>query len=160
MNLKSLALALSLFSLPAGAVEPATGGGCSDACSVDDGPAAFSAQAFRDTLAAWVDEPMDAPSLPLETLLFYGHTAADYLGSLDELPLDEARRTFLTRELARTRVQVEMRLVDAGGRELLTRGVPGVSTSYEGLCERLCWWFTLDLCRGYVREDRAAHSKH
>jgi len=116
MNPRILGLALLLLpALPAAAVEPATGGGCSDACNVDDGPTGLTEQAFRDTITAWLDEPMAAPSLPLETLLFYGESAVGHLAGLDLLPLDAGRRAFLARELSRTQVQIEMRLVDDAG---------------------------------------------
>jgi len=111
-----LMIAVMGFLSTAWADVPGRGGGCSETCSLKDGPKGQTEAEFRSTVQAWLKEPVAAASLPLETLLFYGDTTRDYLNGLDGLALSTARRAFLMTELARDQVAVEMRVVDDQGR--------------------------------------------
>ncbi len=109
-------LAVMSLASTAWADVPGRGGGCSQTCSLKDGPHGQTEADFRSTIQAWLKEPMSDASLPLETLLFYGDTTRDYLNGLDDLSLTVARRAFLMTELARDQVAIEMRVVDDQGR--------------------------------------------
>ena len=113
-----------LSTAPAAMAEvPGRGGGCNSYCTLDDAPP-ISHEEVAELLVAWSAEEMEAPSLSLETLLFYG----DYtLALLEDQKLSPERRRFLEKELSRDRVLVEMRLVDDSGAvrgELTPRPVP------------------------------------
>ena len=97
---------------------PGSGGGCSTVCSVADGPSGDLSEAeFLNFLLAWQEEPVGVASLALETLLFYGADSQAYLRQLPDGLLDPAHRNFLSAELSRNEVRVEMRLVDDQGEE-------------------------------------------
>jgi hypothetical protein len=119
----SLFLVGLLLAPAAFADVPGRGGGCNSYCTLDDAPP-IGHEEVAELLAAWSLEEMEAPSLPLETLLFYG----DYtLALLENQELSPERRWFLEKELSRDRVLVEMRLVDDSGAvrgELTPRPVP------------------------------------
>jgi len=102
-----------LAPLPAMADVPGRGGGCNTVCSLDNRPElTLSDDELASLLAAWATEEMDAPSLPLETLLFHGDST---LALLDGHEIPPERRSYLERELSRDRAVVEMRLVDVAG---------------------------------------------
>ena len=81
----SLALLTPLASAGTNERTPEEGdGACASSCSLDDAPAhGLSESQFRDLITAWLDEPMAAPSMPLETLLFYGIDSQAHLATLD-----------------------------------------------------------------------------
>ena len=111
-----LTLAVMSMLSTAWADVPGRGGGCSETCSLSDGPKGQAEADFRKTVEAWKVEPMASASLPLETLLFYGGTTRDYLNGLEGLSLSTERRAFLLTELERDQVAIEMRVVDDQGR--------------------------------------------
>jgi hypothetical protein len=70
---------------------------------------------------------MAAPTLSLETLLYYAESTAHFLDGLEGLRLSTERRVYLMEELARDQVSIEMRVVDDEGRirgSLKAEGVP------------------------------------
>ena len=122
--------ALALGPLAQASGIPGSGGGCSTVCSVADGPGdGLSEGEFRTLLEAWQQEPMEAASPALETLLFYGPESRFYLGQLPEVALAPERRNFLAAELSRDEVRIEMRLVDDLGEERGTLRAGGIPLS-------------------------------
>lgn len=86
---------------------------CVTSCArPETGGEELSQAAFDRHLAAWLAEPIDAPTLPLETLLFHGDRSRELLASA-RVPTE--RRAFLEAELGRNRAAIEMRLVDDTG---------------------------------------------
>lgn len=105
----------------------AGGGGCAETCSLSEAPSLQTEAQFRQSLQAWLSLEMDAESLPLDTLLYYADSTAHFLVALDGLRLESPRRAFLLRELERTQVTMEMRLVDDSGAlrgTVLAAGIP------------------------------------
>ncbi|MEL6349820.1 MAG: hypothetical protein AAFV53_42345 [Myxococcota bacterium] len=91
---------------------------CAGSCAVADAPevvAPFSEAEFLEAVETWKTEPLGEPTLALETLLFHGAQTVGWL-SVHGAQLEPERRAFLDHELARTDVQIEMRLVDEDGR--------------------------------------------
>ena len=116
--MRALGLAALLIGCsPPGIVDPpdVADADCTVGCASparDDGSAAPTASEYQALVDQWLQEPIDAPTLPLETLLFHGpHTVR----AIEALPLPADRRAFLLHELARDRAAVEVRLVDAAG---------------------------------------------
>ncbi len=134
MRALALALAVGILGLPGSAV---AGDCATDACSPggDDG---LDLATFDRLIEDWNAEPMEAASLPLETLLFHGDRTRVFLATVPEEALSEERRAFLERELDRDSVTVEMRLVDADGKvrgEAGARDIPlvkGRRLAFEG----------------------------
>ncbi len=95
-----------------------TGGGCASSCALDASPDAPMTRAdFDHLLTTWAAEPVGEPTLALETLLFHGPETRSWLAGAGTGPLDEVHAAFLSNELQRDAVRVEMRLVDERGRE-------------------------------------------
>lgn len=70
---------------------------------------------YDDLLARYAAEPMDETSPALEALLYHHVHVRDYLAAGRTGDLDPARLAFLSRELERTHVWIEIRLVDEDG---------------------------------------------
>jgi hypothetical protein len=104
---------------PVSDVEPVPGGeACTTSCArPEPGGDELTEAEFGALLAGWLAEPIDAPTLPLETLLFHGERTR---GRLAGAVMSPERRAFLNAELDRNRAAVEMRLVDDAG---VVRGV-------------------------------------
>mgnify|MGYP007063757813 CR=1 FL=1 len=91
---------------------------CRSACerpAVDEGPSPPTAAEFAALVSDWLAEPVDAPSLPLETLLYHGEHSRRLLARLPREALSDERRSFLLYELDRGRAAIEVRLVDESG---------------------------------------------
>lgn len=90
---------------------------CAGSCSLPGGYTdtdQLSESAFLGWLMQWAEEPVGAPTLALETLLFHGHRSEELL-AVHGHRLDAEHLDFLTRELSRHTVRMEMRLVDEHG---------------------------------------------
>ena len=126
--MKTLLLSIGLLASSfAWAGEPGSGGGCSETCSLSDAPEGQIEAEFRESLVAWLGQPMADASLPLETLLYYGESTRHFLSSLSDLGLSNARQAFLQAELDRDQVYMEMRVVDDEGQvrgTLKASGIP------------------------------------
>jgi len=91
--------------------EAALAGACSGTCALSGaGEELLPAEEVASLLEAWT-APLGASDLALETLLY--HAGAVHPAALNDL--DPARRAWLQSELDRTRVTVEMSLVDDHG---------------------------------------------
>ena len=80
-----------------------------------EGPPPPTAEEFARLLNEWLAEPIAAPSLPLETLLYHGAHTRALLGTLPSETLPTDRQAFLDAELERSRAAIEVRLVDEAG---------------------------------------------
>ncbi|MFT4976506.1 MAG: hypothetical protein ACI8S6_002411 [Myxococcota bacterium] len=119
-----LLLALSCASTPSEAPAPliinapsgvVSGGGCSQTgCALDAPHTTMDDTEFVGLLDEWSTEPLGESTLALDTLLFDAERSTALL-SVHGDRLTAERRAFLDRELARTEVVVEMRLVDEEG---------------------------------------------
>ena len=90
---------------------------CAGSCSLPGNHGStdeLSESAFLGWLTQWAEEPVGEPTLALETLLFHGPRSVELLSKHGER-LDEEHRAFLTEELSRNTVRMEMRLVDEHG---------------------------------------------
>ena len=111
---------------------PPPSGGCASSCALDAAPAPpMTRELVENLLATWSEEPLGASTLALETLLFHRPETQAWLHTLDGGPLDEEHRRYLQHQLSRDTVHVEMRVVDAQGRE---RGT--LVASSVGLAEK------------------------
>ncbi|MEE2828783.1 MAG: hypothetical protein VX498_06325 [Myxococcota bacterium] len=91
---------------------------CLTACArpaPKEGPAPPTPAEFAKLVDAWLDQPMDAPSLPLETLLYHGEWSRRLMAGLSDEALPTERRTYLLSELGRSRASIELRLVAEDG---------------------------------------------
>ena len=130
-------LSAVVLMVPASAIA----GGCtSDSCEVG-AEHGIGLVEFDRLIAAWATEEVGAPTLALETLLFHGDRSRALLATVGPAQLDDAHRAFLERELDRTQVTVDMRLVDATGAVRGTAGgediplVEGRRLAFEGTGE-------------------------
>ena len=95
---------------------------CASSCTQPakvDGRGVPTQPEFLRLLADWRAEPIDSPSLALETLLFHGQASRQMLLELTPEALSETRRDFLLTELARNHAAIELRIIDEEG---LVRG--------------------------------------
>ena len=95
---------------------------CASSCTQPakvDGRGVPTQPEFLGLLADWSAEPIDSPSLALETLLFHGQASRQMLLQLPPETLSETRREFLLTELARNHAAIELRIIDEEG---LVRG--------------------------------------
>ena len=88
-------------------------GGC--AFEPDDDGETLSGQGFRDALAEVASLPPGSPSQGLDTLLFYAEDTLAFIDAEGTEPLSEIHVAFLTAELERTAVVVQMRIIDEEG---------------------------------------------
>jgi len=91
---------------------------CKTSCSKPapgEGPRPPSADEFAALVNDWLGEPMDAASLPLETLLYHGVHSRHLLDELPDDALPADRRAFLLSELGRGHAAIEVRLIDEAG---------------------------------------------
>ncbi|MCP4872087.1 MAG: hypothetical protein GY898_25560 [Proteobacteria bacterium] len=87
---------------------------CKTSCAFDDpNGERLTHEEFDGLITDWLAEPIDAPSLPLETLLFHGERTRELMAA-STLPADW--RAFLETELAWNTAAIEMRLIDDDGR--------------------------------------------
>lgn len=101
--------------LPGESRESEGGDGCSaTGCSVE-APDAPASEEMAELLKTYAAAPVDESSQALDTLLFHGAHTAAYLAANGAEPLDVAHHRFLSRELGRTHVIVDMRVVDEHG---------------------------------------------
>ena len=91
---------------------------CRTGCADLPLPAALAAR-LEGHVEGWLSLPAAEPGLDLETLLFHRREVGAWLDSPAAADLPPARRSFLERELARDRARIELRVVDADGRERL-----------------------------------------
>ena len=103
-----------LAELPAGVEEEDCTTGCG-ATVHEEGPPPPTSAEVAALVAQWLEEPMDAPSLPLETLLYHGPHTRQGLVVLTDDALPPERRSYLLGQLERSRAAIEVRLIDASG---------------------------------------------
>ena len=96
---------------------PPAGADCAAGCGAGDHhPKPFlPLSEHRELLARYALEPMSEESEALETLLYHHEPVRRYLAEGHRGSLDAQRLAFLERELARTHVRIELRLVDGDG---------------------------------------------
>lgn len=89
---------------------------CSSGCAASNHPTDKLTRArFQSLLRRFADEPPDASSRALETLLFFGRQSLAMLESCGKGPLNEQRAGILRDELARTHALISFRVVDEHG---------------------------------------------
>lgn len=89
---------------------------CASGCAQDQHPTPQLTKAeFQKLMAAFAGEPMTEDSKALQSLLFYGRQSLRMLDQAGDQPLDTERAAFLRRELGRTHVYVELRMIDEHG---------------------------------------------
>ena len=89
---------------------------CASGCASDQHPTPpLLKEEFHRLMGLYAHEPMSDQSEGLETLLYYGRQSLLYLDHLGKEPLDDKRAAFLRRELSRTHVYVELRVIDEFG---------------------------------------------
>jgi hypothetical protein len=95
-------------------VPPDCKGGCT--LGAHDVPT-ISEPELHDLLRQYATDPMSEESVALETLLFHGAETTRFLAATPDLVLDDERRVFLERELARRHAWIEFRVVTESGHE-------------------------------------------
>lgn len=126
----TLATALALLALTgviSRAGEPPPEKRCAAGCSAAGPPAAELGPAEIATcLEEIASQPLGEASLELETLLFHARQVVPYLHAKGLGPLRSEQTMFLKRELARTHAHIQIRVVDAAGKQRMTfdRRVP------------------------------------
>ena len=89
---------------------------CTSGCTVSNHPTReLTKPLFRQLLAEYAQQPIDETSPGLETLLYYGRQARQFLESDGTGPLDPERAAALRRELSRTHARISIRVVDEHG---------------------------------------------
>ncbi|QDU93662.1 hypothetical protein [Lignipirellula cremea] len=89
---------------------------CASGCAASRHPTpTASPERIDELIRKFALEPCDATSPALEELLFLGRQTRDLLASRRELPLDAKHEAMLRREVQRTQVRIEMRLVNKQG---------------------------------------------
>ena len=116
-----------VINAPPGAVS--SGSGCSKtSCSLGDAAHhSLGEDEFVALLDQWAAEPLGESTLALDTLLFDAERSSALLDVYGDRLAPE-RRAYLERELARTEVVVEMRLVDEKGTVVHSQLVPEITT--------------------------------
>ena len=116
-----LSIAVALIALTSGiarAGEPPAEPKCAAGCSVASPPTAIlSSSEIASCLEKIANQPVGSPSLELETLLFHASRVIPHLHEKGHGPLKSEQAQFLKRELARTHAEVELRIVDADGKQ-------------------------------------------
>lgn len=95
--------------------------------TVDSRDPDYTSEVFEGLLAAWQNDPIGESTEALDTLLFHTWESAEYVELLGTDSLDAEHATFLKQELAKSVVDVEMRLVDEHGAlrgHMTSEGVP------------------------------------
>ncbi len=89
---------------------------CASGCAADQHPTPpLLKDEFNRLVGLYAKEPMSDQSEGLEYLLYYGRQSLLFLDHLGNGPLDAQRAEYLRRELKRTHVYVELRVVDEFG---------------------------------------------
>ena len=89
---------------------------CASGCAADQHPTPpLLKEEFHRLMGLYAKEPMSDQSEGLEHLLYYGRQSLLYLDRLGRGPLDQEREWFLRRELQKTHVFVELRVIDEFG---------------------------------------------
>jgi hypothetical protein len=102
---------------PAGA--PVAAVGCTGGCATSSHePLPLSESELRKAFDGVAGRAAGEPSPALETLLFHAPQTRDYLNTMGAR-LTESQRAFLERELNRSHVQFELRILDEAGVERL-----------------------------------------
>lgn len=99
---------------PEGSPESCSSGCGSEPASIANAPAA---EELAELLAAHASEPLGEATPALEALLFHAEATRAHLETRGAGGLDASRLVLLERELARTEVVFEARIVDAEGVE-------------------------------------------
>ena len=106
-------------------VAPAQGNpeACRTGCSLakHDIPA-FTRGDFEKALRAYAQEPAEASSSALDTLLFYGPDTRHFIDKHGTGALPAGHAAFLKRQLERDHAIVEIRMVEASGRVRIAYG--------------------------------------
>ena len=88
---------------------------CLSGCAVSNHPTGeLSSARFDKLLNDYATQPVKAASLPLETLLFYGRQTRQLLKDSSPISkqLSSAHMKFLRTEIARSHIEISLRLVD------------------------------------------------
>ncbi|WP_372369871.1 hypothetical protein [Candidatus Uabimicrobium sp. HlEnr_7] len=87
---------------------------CVTGCAaIPDTTPALTKKDFLRNLHLFANEPLSSKSLALETLLFYGEVTQNWLPETSVL--DKEHLQFLQRELQKTHVEIQLRVVDEKG---------------------------------------------
>ncbi|MCP4804601.1 MAG: hypothetical protein GY913_07210 [Proteobacteria bacterium] len=116
----------SAESAPSGSVDPAD---CKTTCSLGDHVEDdhLDHGQIGALFEMWNEQPVGEPTIELETLLFYAPDVLEHLAERGSPELDTVHQAFLTRELARDRATMEMRLLAEDGTvrgTLVARDIP------------------------------------
>ena len=87
-------------------------GGCNTSCETEDSP--LSEEQWLLAFDSWREQPLGEATIELETLLFYAKESQNWLVVYGK-DLRVEQRDYLERELARDKIEIEMRLVDEYG---------------------------------------------
>ncbi len=122
-----LALTLAVDVAIAGETEKLPKANCATGCSVaEPAKSELGATEISACLEKIAVQPLGKASLELETLLFHAPKVIPYLSNNGQGPLKSDQARFLKTELARTHARVQLRVVDADGKQRMTfdRQVP------------------------------------
>lgn len=89
---------------------------CASGCAASRHPTEKLTEAeFHRLMTAFANEPISENSQAYEALLYYGRQTRDMMNRLGHEPLDRLRVSALRKELARTHVYVQLRVLDEAG---------------------------------------------
>ena len=113
-----LLLALTAACATAGEPKKSPDPKCAAGCAVAE-PAkpALSAAEISACLKKIAGQKLGEPSLELETLLFHAQNVISYVNDHGQGALSSDQSRFLKSELARTHARIQLRVVDADGKQ-------------------------------------------
>ena len=94
---------------------------CATGCAVaETKKSQLGAAKIADCLEKMAKQPLGEPSLELETLLFHASEVIPQIRDKGAGPITSDQAKFLKTELARTHARIQLRVIDADGKQRMT----------------------------------------